>query len=64
VVRHHCWRFQPIALSRFASAFDRGTLQDRLIDLMIAAEAVSSTVPPMRRHRLMSILLLISSGLR
>ena len=30
----------PIAFSRFASAFDRATLQDRLIDLMIAAEAI------------------------
>ena len=29
-----------IALSRFTSAFDRSTLQDRLIDLMIAAEAI------------------------
>ena len=30
-----------IAFSRFTSAFDRATLQDRLIDLMIAAEASS-----------------------
>jgi hypothetical protein len=30
----------PIAFSRFTTAFDRPTLQDRLVDLMISAEAI------------------------